>query len=71
MQDRGNELYKSKQFEEALAAYDEAIALDNTNMTVWHKIRYVLSKRFVYSSASLIQLGAVSFEQSSSLHGNE
>eukprot|EP00548_Thalassiothrix_antarctica_P005949 CAMPEP_0194147230 /NCGR_PEP_ID=MMETSP0152-20130528/22599_1 /TAXON_ID=1049557 /ORGANISM="Thalassiothrix antarctica, Strain L6-D1" /LENGTH=567 /DNA_ID=CAMNT_0038847947 /DNA_START=80 /DNA_END=1783 /DNA_ORIENTATION=- len=31
---RGNDLYKSKKFEEALAAYDEAIALDNTNMTV-------------------------------------
>ncbi len=30
---RGNDLYKSKQFDEALAAYDEAIALDPTNMT--------------------------------------
>jgi len=29
----GNDLYKGKKFEEALAAYDEAIALDNTNMT--------------------------------------
>jgi stress-induced-phosphoprotein 1 len=31
--ERGNDLYKKKQFDEALAAYDEAIALDPTNMT--------------------------------------
>ena len=30
---KGNDLYKSKKFDEALAAYDEAIALDPTNMT--------------------------------------
>jgi len=30
---RGNELYKKKDFEGALAAYDEAIAFDPTNMT--------------------------------------
>jgi len=30
---RGNELYKNKDFEAALAAYDEAIALDSANMT--------------------------------------
>mmetsp|Transcript_33646 Transcript_33646/g.49467 ORF Transcript_33646/g.49467 Transcript_33646/m.49467 type:complete len:522 (-) Transcript_33646:451-2016(-) len=30
---RGNELYKKKDFEGAIAAYDEAIALDGTNMT--------------------------------------
>jgi len=30
---KGNALYQSKKFEEALAAYDEAIALDPTNMT--------------------------------------
>ena len=29
----GNDLYKSKKFEEALAKYDEAIGLDPTNMT--------------------------------------
>ena len=33
VKERGNELYKSKKFDEALAAYDEAIALDPTNMT--------------------------------------
>jgi stress-induced-phosphoprotein 1 len=32
---RGNELYQAKKFEEALAAYDEAIELDETNMTFW------------------------------------
>ena len=31
--ERGNDLYKSKKFDEAIAAYDEAIALDPTNMT--------------------------------------
>lgn len=31
--ERGNELFKSKKFDEALAAYDEAIELDPTNMT--------------------------------------
>ena len=31
--ERGNELYKAKKFDEAVAAYDEAIALDPTNMT--------------------------------------
>jgi len=31
--DRGNELYKDKKFDEAIAAYNEAIALDPTNMT--------------------------------------
>lgn len=33
VKERGNELYKSKKFDDALAAYDEAIALDPTNMT--------------------------------------
>lgn len=40
--ERGNELYKSKKFDEALAAYDEAIALDPTNMT------FVNNKAAVY-----------------------
>ena len=31
--ERGNELYKSKKFDDAIAAYEEAIALDPTNMT--------------------------------------
>jgi len=40
--ERGNELYKSKKFDEALAAYDEAIALDPTSMT------FVSNKSAVY-----------------------
>lgn len=39
---RGNELFKSKKFDEALAAYDEAIALDPANMT------FVNNKAAVY-----------------------
>lgn len=31
--EEGNKLYKNKEFEKALAAYDEAIAIDPTNMT--------------------------------------
>ncbi|KAG7346191.1 peptidase C14 caspase catalytic subunit-like protein [Nitzschia inconspicua] len=31
--EEGNNLYKDKKFDEALAAYDEAIAIDPTNMT--------------------------------------
>lgn len=31
--EEGNTLYKNKEFEKALAAYDEAIAIDSTNMT--------------------------------------
>lgn len=30
--ERGNALYKKRQFQEALAAYDEAFALDPTNL---------------------------------------
>lgn len=40
--ERGNNLYKKKQFDDALAAYDEAIALDPTNMT------FVNNKAAVY-----------------------
>ncbi|KAL7527455.1 hypothetical protein ACHAXR_001970, partial [Thalassiosira sp. AJA248-18] len=43
--ERGNELYKSKKFDEAHAAYDEAIALDPTNMT------FVNNKAAVYFTA--------------------
>lgn len=39
---RGNDLFMQKSFEEALAAYDEAIALDPTNMT------YIANKAAVY-----------------------
>ncbi len=39
---KGNELYKSKKFDEALAAYDEAIALDPTSMT------FISNKAAVY-----------------------
>jgi len=40
--EEGNELYKKKEFEKALAAYDEAIALDPTSMT------FVSNKAAVY-----------------------
>jgi len=40
--EEGNALYKSKKFEEALAAYDEAIAIDSTSMT------FLLNKAAVY-----------------------
>ena len=40
--EKGNTLYKSKKFEEALAAYDEAVALDPTSMT------FVSNKAAVY-----------------------
>mmetsp|Transcript_5855 Transcript_5855/g.6538 ORF Transcript_5855/g.6538 Transcript_5855/m.6538 type:complete len:582 (-) Transcript_5855:318-2063(-) len=40
--EKGNNLYKSKKFDEALAAYDEAIALDPTSMT------FVSNKAAVY-----------------------
>jgi len=39
---KGNDLYKAKKFDDALAAYDEAIALDDTNMT------FVNNKAAVY-----------------------
>lgn len=34
VKEKGNGLYKNKQFEEAIAAYDEAYALDSTNLMV-------------------------------------
>merc|ERR1711937_298219 len=40
--EEGNKLYKAKKFEEALAAYDEAFAIDPTCMT------YLLNKAAVY-----------------------
>merc|ERR1740121_287012 len=39
---KGNDLYKNKKFDEALAAYDEAVDLDPTNMT------YTANKAAVY-----------------------
>lgn len=42
--EEGNELYKAQKFEEALIAYDEAIAIDDTNMT------YLSNKAAVYFS---------------------
>merc|ERR1712170_256928 len=46
--EKGNKLYKSKKFDDALAAYDEAIALDPTNMTfISNKAAvYFTSKRY-------------------------
>lgn len=46
--ERGNELYKSKKFDDALAAYDEAIALDPTNMTFFNNKAavYFTSKKY-------------------------
>lgn len=40
--EKGNTLYKSKQFDDAIAAYEEAIVLDPTNMT------FVSNKAAVY-----------------------
>lgn len=40
--ERGNKLYKTKKFDEALSAYDEAIALDPTKMT------FISNKAAVY-----------------------
>lgn len=42
--ERGNELYKAKNYDEALAAYDEAAAKDGTDMT------FILNKAAVYMS---------------------
>jgi len=46
--ERGNALYKSKKFDEAIAAYDEAITLDPTNMTFLSNKAavYFTSKRY-------------------------
>merc|ERR1719297_115330 len=41
---KGNELYKNKKYDEALAAYDEAATLDPTNMT------FIANKAAVYFS---------------------
>merc|ERR1740136_92238 len=46
--EKGNSLYKAKKFDDALAAYDEAIALDPTNMTFLSNKAavYFTSKRY-------------------------
>lgn len=48
MKKKGNDLYKDKNFEEALAAYDQAITIDPTNMT-FHSNKaavYLTSKQY-------------------------
>ncbi|GAX22809.1 stress-induced-phosphoprotein 1 [Fistulifera solaris] len=48
MKKKGNDLYKDKKFDEALAAYDQAIAIDPTNMA-FHSNKaavYLTSKQY-------------------------
>lgn len=47
--EEGNELYKAKKFDEALAAYDKAIELDPTNMT------FLSNKAAVYFTSKKYQ----------------
>jgi len=48
LKEEGNDLYKAKKFDEAIATYDKALALDPTNMT-FHTNKaavYLTSKRY-------------------------
>jgi stress-induced-phosphoprotein 1 len=55
--EKGNDLYKSKKFDEAIAAYDEAIALDPTNMTFINNKAavYFTSKKYDECIAACIE----------------
>lgn len=64
--EEGNELYKAKQFEEALAKYDEAIALDPTNMTFLSNKAavYMTQKKYdecIKTCKEAVQLGKDNF----------
>lgn len=57
--ERGNELYKAKQLDEALEAYDAAIALDPTNMTFYNNKAAVLFTQKKYQECVDMCLQAV------------
>jgi stress-induced-phosphoprotein 1 len=59
----GNDHYKAKRFDEALAAYDEAISLDPTNMTYHSNKAAVYYTRKEYQSCIDTCLAAVALGQ--------